>query len=65
MLCKSRGRKVGSTQSDERLLQRHPVVVEKLKKGLTIRDISSITQKSTATIIRVKKTLIKRCILVN
>ncbi len=60
---KFKGRKVGSTQSDERLLQRHPVVVEKLKKGLTIRDISSITNKSTATIMRVKKTLIKRSIL--
>ncbi len=60
---KFKGRKVGSTQSDERLLQRHPVVVEKLKKGLTIRDISSITQKSTATIMRVKKTLIKRSVI--
>ncbi len=60
---KFKGRKIGSTQSDERLLQRHPVVVEKLKKGLTIRDISSITQKSTATIMRVKKTLIKRLLI--
>jgi DNA invertase Pin-like site-specific DNA recombinase len=60
---KFKGRKVGSTQSDERLLQRHPVVVEKLKKGLTIRDISSITKKSTATIMRVKKTLIKRSLI--
>lgn len=60
---KFKGRKIGSIQSDERLLQRHPVVVEKLKKGLTIRDISSITQKSTATIMRVKKTLIKRSVI--
>lgn len=60
---KFKGRKVGSTQSDERLLQRHPVVVEKLKKGLTIRDISSITQKSTATVMRVKKTLVKRSVI--
>lgn len=62
---KFKGRKVGSTQTDQRLLQRHPVVVEKLKKGLTIRDISSITKKSTATIMRVKKTLIKRSLLIN
>jgi DNA invertase Pin-like site-specific DNA recombinase len=60
---KFKGRKIGSVQSDERLLQRHPIVVEKLKKGLTIRDISSITQKSTATIMRVKKTMIKRSLI--
>lgn len=60
---KFKGRKVGSYQSDERLLQRHPVVVEKLKKGLTIRDIASITNKSTATVMRVKKTLQRRSLI--
>ena len=57
---KYRGRKVGSTQTDERLLQRHSIIVEKLKKGLTIRDIAAITNKSTATVVKVRKTLIKR-----
>jgi DNA invertase Pin-like site-specific DNA recombinase len=60
---KYRGRKVGSKQSDERLLQRHPVIVEKLKKGLTIRDVAAITNKSTATVVKVRKTLIKRAAL--
>ena len=60
---KFKGRKIGSTQSDKRLLQRHPVIVEKLKKGLTIRDIASITQESTATVIRVKKTMIKSLVI--
>jgi len=58
-----KGRKIGSKQTDVRLLQRHPVVVEKLKKGLTIRDIASITNKSTSTIVKVKKTLLKRSFL--
>lgn len=43
------GRKIGSTQSDERLLERHQVVVSKIKKGLSIRDISSIVGCSTGT----------------
>ena len=50
-------RKVGSIQSNERLLARHPVIVQKLKKGLTIKEIASITGKSTATIMKVKKIL--------
>lgn len=61
---KYRGRKVGSTQSDERLLQRHPIIVEKLKKGLTIRDVAAITNKSTATVVKVRKTLIKRAVVI-
>jgi DNA invertase Pin-like site-specific DNA recombinase len=55
---KYKGRKVGSTQSKERLLERHPVVVQKLKKGLTVREISKITGKSTATVMKVKKSII-------
>ncbi|AVR44795.1 transposase [Christiangramia fulva] len=57
---KYRGRKVGSKQTDERLLQRHPVIVEKLKKGLTVRDVAAIANKSTATVVKVRKTLVKR-----
>lgn len=55
---KYKGRKVGSVQSSERLFERHPVVVQKLKKGLTVREISKITGKSTATVMKVKKSLV-------
>ena len=61
---KFRGRKPGSVQSDMKLLERHPVIVSKLKKGMSFRDISSITGKSSATISKVKKTLLKRQILI-
>lgn len=54
---KFKGRKVGSTQSNQRLLDRHPIIVQKLKKGLTVRDINQITGASSTTIIKVKKAL--------
>jgi DNA invertase Pin-like site-specific DNA recombinase len=54
---KFKGRKVGSIQTNERLLQRHPVIVQKLKKGLSIRDVSEITGASTTTVNKVKKAL--------
>ena len=60
---KFRGRKPGSVQSDIKLLKRHPVVVSKLKKGMSYRDIASITGKSTATVAKVKKVLEKRVVL--
>ena len=59
-LGKYTGRKHGSIQSVDKTLQRHADVVIKLKKGLTIRDVSSITGKSTATITNVRKILTKR-----
>lgn len=52
-----KGRKVGSVQSKDRLLERYPVVIQKLKKGIAVRDISEITGNSTATIMKVKKAL--------
>jgi DNA invertase Pin-like site-specific DNA recombinase len=54
------GRKHGSFQSNEKAIQRHADVVLKLKKNIPIRDVSVITGKSTATIIKVKKILIQR-----
>ncbi|PHR49842.1 MAG: transposase [Fluviicola sp.] len=54
---KYQGRKLGSTQTTEKMLQRHADVVKKLEKGLTIREIAQITGKSTATIQKVKKVL--------
>ena len=52
-----KGRKIGSIQTSARLLERHPIIVAKLKKGLSVREIASITNKSTGTIMKVKKIL--------
>lgn len=54
---KFKGRKPGSVQSKEKLLERHAIVVKKLNRGLTIRDIARITGKSTTTIMKVKKAI--------
>lgn len=56
-LGKFTGRKLGSIQTDEKLLLRHQTIVKKLQKGLTIREISEITGASSATIIKVKKVM--------
>jgi DNA invertase Pin-like site-specific DNA recombinase len=56
-LGKFKGRKVGSVQSKQRLLERHPIIVQKLKKGLSIRDVAEITSSSTTTVNKVKKAL--------
>ncbi len=49
------GRKVGSLQSNERLLERHKIIIQYLRKGYTIRQINELTGKSSTTIIKVKK----------
>ena len=54
------GRKLGSTQSDEKLLQRHQTIQKKLIKGLTVREVSEITGASSATILKVKKVMQNR-----
>jgi len=54
---KFKGRKNGSIQTDTKLLERHPIIVAKLKKGLAIRDIAEIAQCSTTTVVKVKKVL--------
>lgn len=59
-LGKYQGRKVGATQTDEKLLQRHQSIVKKLQKGISIRDISEITGASSATICKVKKVMVNR-----
>ena len=60
---KFKGRKQGSVQSDSKLLERHQLTVKHLKKGTSIRDISTITGSSTTTIIKVKKVMKKQNIL--
>jgi DNA invertase Pin-like site-specific DNA recombinase len=54
---KFKGRKNGSIQSDDKLLQRHSLIVQKLKKKLAIRDIADIANCSTTTVIKVKKVM--------
>lgn len=54
---KFKGRKVGSVQSAQRLLERHPIIVQKLKKGMSIRDVAELTSTSTTTVNKVKKAL--------
>ncbi len=54
---KYKGRKLGSIQTTEKLLQRHIDVVKKLEKGLAIRDIAQITGKSLGTIMKVKRVI--------
>lgn len=54
---KFKGRKVGSFQTTERLLERHAIVAQKLKKGLSIRDVAEITGKSKTTVLKVKKAM--------
>jgi DNA invertase Pin-like site-specific DNA recombinase len=51
---KFRGRKLGSVQSPERLLQRYPIIVQKLKKGLSVRDVAELASCSTTTVMKVK-----------
>ena len=58
------GRKLGSIQSDEQLINRHIVIYKKLLKGLTIREIIGITGASSATIVKVKKIMIKRNLII-
>lgn len=52
-----KGRKIGSKQTDNKLIERHPIIVKKLKKNLSIREIAEITKSSTTTIMKVKKAL--------
>jgi DNA invertase Pin-like site-specific DNA recombinase len=54
---KSVGRKKGSIDSDETILNRHSDVVRLIKRGLSIRNISAITNKSTNTVMKVKRIL--------
>lgn len=56
-LGKFKGRKVGSVQSSTRLLERHPNIVKKLNKVLTVREVAEIVGKSTTTVMKVKKVL--------
>jgi DNA invertase Pin-like site-specific DNA recombinase len=53
--AQSVGRKKGSVDSDETIIARHSDVAKLLKRGISIRNISAITNKSSNTILKVKK----------
>jgi DNA invertase Pin-like site-specific DNA recombinase len=58
------GRKKGQTISEDIFLANHKDVVKLLKRNLSIRQISGLTEnKSLTTIMKVKKTAIKKGIL--
>jgi DNA invertase Pin-like site-specific DNA recombinase len=54
---KSVGRKKGNTDSDDTILERHSDVAKLIKRNISIRNIAAITNKSTNTILKVKKLL--------
>tara|TARA_B110000503_G_scaffold110581_1_gene165478 strand:- start:3187 stop:3819 length:633 start_codon:yes stop_codon:yes gene_type:complete len=54
---KSVGRKKGNTDSDDTILERHSDVVKLIKRNISIRNISAITNKSTNTVMKVKRIL--------
>jgi len=53
------GRKSGSIETEEETIQKHTDIVKLLKKKLTIRQISGLTNKSTNTVLKVKTSLTK------
>jgi DNA invertase Pin-like site-specific DNA recombinase len=53
------GRKMGSIETEEETIQKHSDVLKLLKKKLSIRQISELTNKSTNTILKVKSIAIK------
>lgn len=50
------GRKSGSIETEEETIQKHSDVLKLLKKKLSIRQISGLTNKSTNTVLKVKAT---------
>jgi DNA invertase Pin-like site-specific DNA recombinase len=53
------GRKSGSIETEEETIQKHTDIVKLLRKNLTIRQISGLTNKSTNTVLKVKSTALK------
>ncbi len=53
------GRKMGSIETEEETIKKHTDIVKLLKKKLTTRQISGLTNKSTNTILKVKFTALK------
>lgn len=53
------GRKLGSIETEEETLQKHSDILKLLKKKLTVRQVSGLTNKSTNTVLKVKSTALK------
>lgn len=54
---KYKGRKIGTNQTPDKVISKYPLIAQKLKKGLSVRDIAAVTGNSTTTVIKVKKAL--------
>jgi DNA invertase Pin-like site-specific DNA recombinase len=57
------GRKLGSIETEEETIQKHTDVLKLLKKKLSVRQISGLTNKSTNTVLKVKSTALELQIL--
>lgn len=52
------GRSIGSVESNDEVLHKHKDVVKYLNQKMSVRDINKLTNKSTATIQKVKKIML-------
>ena len=59
-LKKYRGRKLGTTQTDSKTIEKHNDIVQELLIGHTVRNINELTGKSTTTVMKVRKILLNR-----
>lgn len=53
--AKSVGRKKGSVESEEKIMEKHSDIVRLLKRNLSVRNVAAITKKSINTTLKVKK----------
>jgi len=51
------GRKKGSIDTPEKYLEKHTDIVRLLRKGMSIRNIAKIVEKSTKTVVKVKQVI--------
>jgi len=49
------GRKKGSIESEEKIMEKHSDIVRLLKRNLSVRNVAAITKKSINTTLKVKK----------
>jgi len=57
-LPKKKGRKKGSIKSDEKFLDENKYIIDCLKKGLSVRDTMSLTNKSSHSVQKVRKMIL-------